>query len=465
MFLAAVPLSSDTLRHRIIRTLSDKLDSDVELGDLHLRIWPGMRAEGADLRIRRRGAADTLPPLITVKSFHVDASLFGLMRKHVDHVLLTGLDIQIPPKDERRREKAIRARQDERKGAEEKAQGTSGQTPEEKRQDPLKSGGVVLDRVDTDNARLIIIPEEDNRQPKVWAIHHLTMYEMGDVRSWPFRATLTNAVPPGEIAVDGNFGPWDRNEPGDTALDGDFTFAKADLSAFKGISGILSSKGSFTGTLDEIHANGETDTPDFTITVGGHPFRLQTKYQALIDGTNGDTRLEKIDASFLGSHLLASGAVLDGPKGQHGRTVTLDVEMDKAHVEDVMTMAVNTPKPPMVGGLKLTTKFLLPPGETDVSQRLRLDGRFTIARAKFTSADVQSKIDDISRRAKGNVEKNGDQSKAQNVKQESVAADYQGRFKLADGTLMLPDLTFVVPGAKVQLAGYYALKAETLHFK
>ena len=458
MFAAAVPLSSDTLRHRIIWTLSDQLDSDVELGDLHLSLWPGMRAEGADLRIRRRGVGDDIPPLITVKSFHVDASLIGLMRKHVDHVQLTGLDIRIPPKAEGRREDAIVAQQEPGRGRAtgRRAEGTSGQTPEEKKNDPLKSGGVVLDRVDTDNARLIITPSNDDKGPKVWAIHHLTMYDLGSLASWPFRAALTNAVPPGEIAVNGDFGPWDRNEPGDTPLDGDFLFEKADLSVFKGISGILSSKGSFRGTLDEIHSEGETDTPDFTIKVGGHPFRLRTTYRALIDGTNGDTRLEKIDASFLDSHLLAKGAVLDAPKGQHGRVVSLDVEMDKARIEDVMTMAVNTTKPPMAGGLRLTTKFLLPPGETDVAERLRLEGRFTIARAKFTSAEIQAKIDEISNRARGRVE---------NVKQESVAADFDGRFKLADGKLSLPDLTFTVPGAKVQLAGYYALRSGALDFK
>src|SRR5258708_2690415 len=79
MFTAAVPLSSDALRHRIVRTLSYKLDSDVELGDLHLRVWPTMRVEGADLRIRRRGAAVDTPPLISITSFHVDASHAGAL--------------------------------------------------------------------------------------------------------------------------------------------------------------------------------------------------------------------------------------------------------------------------------------------------------------------------------------------------------------------------------------------------
>jgi hypothetical protein len=80
------------------------------------------------------------------------------------------------------------------------------------------------------------------------------------------------------------------------------------------------------------------DTPNFTIKVGGHPFPLHVKYQALIDGTNGDTRLQNIDAWFLSSYLHAVGAVLDGPKGEKGRTISLDVAMDKSRIEDIMKM-------------------------------------------------------------------------------------------------------------------------------
>ena len=460
-FVANVPLSSDVLRRRIVETLSDKLNSNVELGDLQLRVYPVLRAEGTNLRIRRRGAAADLPPLIAIKSFHVDGSLIGVWRKHVDHVHVVGLDITVPPKPERVQQKKIREEAP-------RAQATAGPTgtapnptdrPEtaaERKRDPLKAGGVVIDRIDTDDARLIIIPEDSAKEQKVWAIHHLTMHRLGAPKSWPFEATLTNGVPPGEIDVRGGFGPWNRDEPGDTPLNGKFDFAKADLSVFKGISGILSSRGSFEGTLDEIRANGETETPEFMIAVGGHTFALHTKYRATIDGTNGDTRLEDIDASFLNSHLVARGAVLAGPKGQNGRTVALEITMDRARVEDVMVMALRTPKPPMTGGLQLTTKFLLPPGERDVAQRLRLDGRFAIASTKFTSYDVQGKIDELSKRSTGNAATAGRQN---------VVSDFQGRFTLADGRLALPDLTFSIPGAKVELAGGYALKPETLDFK
>jgi hypothetical protein len=453
MLIAAVPWSSDTLRHRMVDTLANKLDSDVELGDLTLRAFPRLRAEGTNLRIRRRGM-DDYPPLITVKSFHVDASLFGLWRKHVDHVRLDGLDINIPPSQARHRQKAL----EEKARAEGKAEATSGVEPtaEEKRLDPLKDGGVVIDRTDTIDARLLILPFERDKEPKIWAIHNLHMRDLGAPQSWPFEATLTNGVPPGEIDVNGKFGPWNREEPGDTPLEGAFNFAKADLGVFKGISGTLSSQGYFGGTLDQLEAKGETDTPDFTIAVGGHPFPLHVKYEALIDGTNGDTRLQVIDAWFLNSYLHATGAVLDTPKGQHGRTVTLDVAMTKSRIEDIMKMAVKAASPPMVGALTLNTKFLLPPGETDVSERLRLDGRFSILKARFTSYDVQGKIEELSKRGRG---------KTDEPAKPRVASDFQGHFKLGNGRLALPDLSFDVPGARVELAGTYALKQETVDFK
>ena len=264
MLTAAVPLSSDTLRHRLVRYLSEKLDSDVEIGLLQLRAFPRLRVDGADVRIRRHGM-DDYPALITVKSFHVDGSIVGLYRKHVDHVRLDGLDINIPPSQARDKQKQLDASA-EKPGT----TSTTGEAPRtaETAADPLKDSGIVIDSMDTVDARLIILPFEREKQPKIWAIHKLHMRELGAAEPWPFEATLTNAVPPGEIAVDGAFGPWHRDEPGETPLDGNFYFAKADLGVFKGIAGTLSSQGYFGGTLAELEANGETDTPDFTIAVG-----------------------------------------------------------------------------------------------------------------------------------------------------------------------------------------------------
>ena len=427
----------------MIATLSERLDSQVELGDLQLRVFPGLRAEGKDLIIRKRGRTD-VPPLISIKGFSVDGNLMGVWHKHVANVQLMGLEISVPP---------------DQRGPDDHPNDASG-----KGEAPRASGSyeeslektVVIDTLETRDARLIIVPSEANKAPRVWAIHTLEMHNVGATEAMPFKATLTNGVPPGEIATTGSFGPWERDDPGLTPLNGTFDFARADLSVFRGISGTLAAKGTFAGTLDRILVNGETHTPDFTIRISGHPFALHAKYRSLVDGTNGDTRLESIDANFLGSHLLASGAVLDGSPGEQGRTVTLDVKLDKARIEDVLTMAVNDPKPLMTGGLQMTTKFLLPPGTTDVVDRLRLNGRFAIAKARFTRIDVQARINELSHRAR---------AKEIGATKENVVSNFQGRFKLADGTIALPDLTFDAPGAKVQLAGQFALKPETLAFK
>jgi AsmA-like C-terminal region len=466
LFVAAVPLSSDSLRHRIVKTLSVRLNSDVELGDLHLRVFPRLRAEGASLTIRKRGRAD-VPPLITVQNFHVEADLIGLLRKRVEHVKLEGLTVQIPPGDKEPDDKDTDDH--ERDAGSVHATATTGgdtEKPHEKSSRRARPGSeqafeerfavVAIDRLDAPGARLMILPRDKNKTPKTWAIHTLRMRNVGAGRAMPFDAKLTNAVPPGEIATTGTFGPWITDAEGKTPLEGTFTFNKADLSVFKGISGILSSKGTYGGSLSWIDVHGETETPDFTITVGGHPFALHTKYHSIVDGTNGDTLLERIDASFLKSSLVARGAVLDEPGHVKGRIVNLDIDMEQARIEDVMTMAVKSTPPPMTGALKLVTKFLLPPGETDVVDRLRLDGRFTMAGARFTNQAVQTKIVELSRRGRG---------QAADAAKQNVASNFAGRFKLADGTLSLPELKFEVPGAEVQLAGAYGLKAETINFK
>jgi hypothetical protein len=275
----------------------------------------------------------------------------------------------------------------------------------------------------------------------------------------PFQSVLTNAVPPGEIVTEGSFGPWHRDDPGHTPVEGRFRFEDADLSVFKGISGILSASGTYGGSLDKIDVHGDTDIPDFTVAVGGHPVPLRASYHAIVDGTNGDTRLERVHASFLNSSLTAAGGVLE-VEGVKGREVVLDVIMDKARLEDVMRLAVDAPRPPMSGGLQLTTKFLLPPGEADVVDRLQLDGRFAITGGRFADPDVQRQINDMSRRARGDLDDAENRPRAP-----AVASDFHGRFVLANGVLRFPALVFDIPGAAVRLSGRYILRTGAIAFR
>ena len=436
----AVPWRSETLRKRIIEALSDRFDSDVALSDVTLRAFPRLHAEGGTLLIRQHGRTD-VPPLIAIRTFKVDAGLIGLWRRHVAHVEIVRLDVSIPPREDGGKTSV---------GVVDRLASSSTKT------------GVIIDTLDATDARLIIIPRGKARAPetwKTWAIHTLTMHRVGIDQSMPYQATLTNAVPPGEIQTAGDFGPWDRDDPGGTPLNGTFTFDNANLGVFKGVKGTLSSRGSFGGSLGWIDVNGETETPNLVVDVGGHPFPLRATYHTIVDGTNGDTRLERIDATLARSTLAARGAVLEAPLGERkrkGRTIELHVDMPQARIEDIMTMAVKAPKPPMIGALKLTTTFLLPPGDANVVDRLKLNGRFDISQARFANYDVQGKIVELSQRAQG---KRPDRERAQ------VASNFRGHFVLERGVLTLSDLSFDVPGAQVKLAGRYALERETIDFK
>jgi hypothetical protein len=226
------------------------------------------------------------------------------------------------------------------------------------------------------------------------------------------------------------------------------------LGVFKGISGILTAHGSYSGKLERIDVNGETDTPNFMVKVSGHTVPLTTKYRAIVDATNGDTTLERIDATFLKTSLVAKGGVYD-VEGVHGRRVTLDIDMSSGRLEDIMRLAVKTSQPPMAGELRLRTTFDLPPGDADVVDKLKLDGAFTLDDGRFTNAEVQRKINGLSNRAS---------TKKSEAPSQTVASHFSGRFKLADGQLALSTLTFNVPGALIELSGQYSLAREALAF-
>ena len=135
-----------------------------------------------------------------------------------------------------------------------------------------------------------------------------------------FDAQLENPKPPGAIHTTGSFGPWVVADPGSTPVRGDYTFNHADLSVFTGIGGILNSTGRYQGPLRELTVDGQTDTPDFQLSRFGHTMPLHTTFHARVDGTNGDTWLEPVDATLGGSHFTAKGQVVRVLKtGDDGR--------------------------------------------------------------------------------------------------------------------------------------------------
>jgi hypothetical protein len=434
--IVARPLLSRYIERQLVTRVEHHFNSTLEVDTFHVRVFPWIHVDGAGLRLRLRGRQDA-PPLITIGTFGLTGSLWSLAQGRVNRLDLDEVVIHIPPDGDRSDDPA--------------AEQPAG--PETS--PPGVADGLVIDEIVSTRARLEIAPDDADGTPLLFDITHVRMEHFSLDGPAAYEARLMNPRPRGEIVSRGHFGPWQADHPRLTALSGDYTLTDADMSVFGGIAGTLDSKGRFEGILEAIGVTGTTSMPDFTVETGGHPMPLDTTFDARVDGTNGNTYLDRVSARLADSPLEASGEIAGAPDTE-GKTIRLDVVSDAARLEDLIHLVVSQPEPPMLGHLELRAALVLPPGDRPVPDKLSLDGEFTIRRGQFASDAVQDKVDELSRRGQG-------QPKDESIA--NVLSDFSGHFTLGDGRLRLPNLRFRVRGAEVRLAGSYALRGERLDFE
>jgi hypothetical protein len=428
--------SAPSLRDRVVDALNARFESRLALGSLDPSVFPKPRAKGTGLTLRHRGRTD-VPPLITIESFDTSAGLAGLIQTPVrlETVRMKGLAVRIPPG----------------------GLGLGGgdqdvpHVAHAERPSPI-----LINRIETESASVEIQSRRPDRLPRVWDIQNLVMLDFGSSAGSHFEAALINPVPRGVIDTQGMFGPWHSDEPGLTPVSGNYLFQNADMNVIKGLDGTLSSSGTYRGVLERIEVEGTTEMPDFSLDLAGQTVALNTRFKAIVDGTNGDTILERVDARLNDSAIVAKGVVVRAQEVK-GRHIELDVRLDAARLEDLMRLAVKASKPPLVGRVNLTTRMVLPAGPEDVVHRLQLDGAFELAQARFTNLNVQRRITTLSRRGRGEESDEGAEG-------ERVVSNLRGRFKLAKAALTFSELTFAVPGSTVQLHGSYDLDSQEMNF-
>lgn len=432
----AIRRANPILRSRVVETLAARFHSRVELAELNVWIANGLHVEGAGLEIY--GTTDPNPwepgvqPLLRVGKFRFQTGLIDLFRDpmHVDTIYVTGLTVNIPPKKDRQ-QAIVRQR--------------SGRMH------------IAVDRLICDDAKLVVNTERADKPPLEFDIRELKMRELAPGQPLKFDATLVNPKPVGDIHSVGEFGPLDDKSPRDSAVSGEYTFSHADLGTLKGIAGILSSTGRYAGTLGRIEVSGETDTPDFRLEVSGHRVPLHTAFHAIVDGTDGDTYLDPVQATVLHSSFTAKGKIarVDGTRTHD---IELDVVLGHATIEDLLTLGVKTDPPLMTGIVGMDARLSLPPGPADLADRLKLSGQFHISNGFFTSDKIQTRIDELSWRSQGRPRE------AHEHPDERIPSDLQGRFSLDEGIMSFAALQFQVQGTQAEVTGKYSLDGNTFDF-
>jgi hypothetical protein len=429
---AFTPAIKAAMRKRTEAYLRARFQSDIEFSHFDVFLFPHVRVTIDGLTLRLQGRTD-VPPLIQIQHLKFTASISGMLRKRftIRDVELDGLQIHMPPKDS---------------GARPKIHGTE--------TDLAEKYPVLIGEIDANNALISILRGDPGKPPREFPIHELVIKDFSFDSPASFHAVLTNPIPKGEIDCAGQFGPWSADDPRHTPVTAEYVFSHADMATIRGLAGTLRSTGKFSGPLDYLNVEGQTETPDFALRMSGHPVDLHTDYKAIVDGTTGNVVLKPVVAHFRHTTLVVNGEVADLTP-EKGRTILLDAVSREATIEDLLYLTVKNDPPIMTGPAKINAKIDIGEGDADILQRMTIDGQFGVADARFTSSNVQGKLDTLSRRAQGHP---GDQDI------DDVVSNLIAKFRVNNGVANFSKLSFGVPGANVALTGSYGLDSGVMDF-
>jgi len=391
----------------VIKNLSEVADSTVTVRSYHPTYFPpGCTVEGVEFRHDRF-------KLITIERLVIQGSYPGILVRHIPRITAEGTRVFIPVLGSH---------------IEFHSQHSNLAVEE------LIANGTVVELM-SDDLRNVSLQFD---------VHEAQLNSVRWGKPIAYRLKFHNPNPPGEIAVSGKFGAWADGHPQDTPLSGDYSFDRADLGVYGGIAGMLSSTGKFDGVFKHIDIHGTTDTPDFEITSGGHKVKLTTKFDAYVDVTRGDTFLNRVEAKFRRTLVIATGSIA-GSQGQDGKSAKLRLSTRNGRIEDILGLFVTAPHSPMSGAVSLAARAEIPPGDRPFLERVRLNGSFGVDDGSFSTPETQRDVDALSAGARGRNKEDP----------ETVLTDLKGNVDLSDGVAKFSDLAFGVPGANSRMQGTY----------
>ncbi|MGH9728648.1 MAG: AsmA-like C-terminal region-containing protein [Candidatus Acidiferrales bacterium] len=405
--------------------------------------FPGCVAENAVLR--RSASPAGIPPLATIQRIAIQSRYVDLFfrPRYISRIVLNGLYVRIPPR-----------------GSDAKS------TKENTSSFKLRVGEIDA------NGATLEIGRKHEKSPLKFEIHLLTVKSVAAHTPMRYRATLTNPLPPGEIISTGSFGPLNSHDPAQSPLSGTAIFQYANLSAFKGIAGTLSSDQDFYGTLGRIEVNGKVNIRDFKLTRTDNQAPLASRFHVTVNAMNGDVFLREVDTTLARTRILAHGSIAGKP-GHKGKTTSIDLTIDHGRIQDVLHLFSTANHPPMDGVANFRAQITVPPLGRSFLREVRAHADFQIADGRFEKPSTQANVNRLSARARGekvdtkNQKADTKSDKATGKKDPSsqnVIATLQGRVVLRGGIASFPRLVFTVPGANARMFGTFDLSNDHINF-
>ena len=369
---------------------------------------PGCILEGVEFH---HGPANWT--LITIERLTIEGSYVGIFTRHVPRIRADGWHVYVPPFGSK----------------------VTFDTQHSK---------LVVEEVVANGGVVEFAPNDSQKKPLRFDVREARLHDLRWGSPIGYELKFHNPEPPGEIATRGKFGAWTTGKPGETPISGEYTFDRVDLGVYGGIAGILASNGKYGGILKHIDIAGTTDVSDFEVRSGEHKVKLVTQFNAFVDAVHGDTFLKHVDAHFGRTNLIVAGSVA-GAKDRKGKAAALDLTVRQGRIEDILGLFVKDRRAPMSGAVAFMARAEIPAGKEPFLSKVKLQGTFGIDDGKFSKAETQKNVNELSAGARGESKEDP----------ETVLTDLRGRVVLEGGIARFSDLSFGVPGAAASMYGTY----------
>jgi AsmA-like C-terminal region len=392
------------------KELGDAASASVTFSSFHDKYFPpGCAAEGV---VFRRDGSGT--PLITIRRLVITSNLFGLLHHHVSLIRAEGALVHW--------QRASNA----------------GDPP---------GRPTIIDRLVADDG-VLEIPRA-SKQPLRFAFRKFEVKNLRGPGQSTFKAEFDNPLPHGALQVAGHFGPWNSSHPSKTALDGNYSLDKADMSVFHSVGGLISSTGHFSGVFDHLDVQAQASMPGLEVTKTHHSLPLKADFSVLVDGPSGDVFVRRMKAQFGKDDLDVNGSIARDQDGK--RVASLDFVCNNGRIEDTFYPFIHSPQAALAGNVKFRMHVRIPGGKEKFEKRLALESTFQIADAHFTHPQTETELSKISERPK------------QSQPDTTIPASFQGNVSVKNGVAQFTTLDVEDQGASAIFRGSYDLTDEKVN--
>ena len=415
-------------RKSVSESLTQAFPGDLKFNRFKVLYFPhpGCVIEGVTFRLN--SSAPVGPPLVAIQKLTLQASYIDFLFRphHLSQILLDGLRVYVALPGEI---------------------GNFVSGP--------GASKITIGDVTARNA-ILEVARSDGKSPLEFEIHQLTLGSISAASGMSYHVALHNPEPPGEVASTGHIGSFSAGGFRSTPASGAYLFDRADLSAFSGIAGVLSSNGNFSGTFGSLIVHGEANIPNFEVVRSGHALALQTRFTVSVDAASGDVAIQELNAVRGRTKIAVNGSVAH-KDGWHGKFTSLDFAVRGGRIEDLLPIFVtgHHHPSPMDGETTLQAHVTVPPAGKPFLQELALDGDFDIADGHMEQPRSKERVDRFSASAQGEKKSGADDASSVEETPPDVAARLSGHVVLRNAVASLTDLAFSVPGVDARLHGTF----------